>query len=191
MTEVDAAGITDVIVAQVRRGRPLTESAGLTGRGVAELYGPDGVLKQRVEFTNLVTQQGDLAYGERGAGLGGAPAAPTGMQLGTGTTAVAKTGAGAAIVTLVTASLVAVATPTSALNAESPPGRSITYVTTWVAGTATSNGIAEVALVNQSTGTQTAAPASATYARALLSPVVDKAAADSLVVTWIHNLKGS
>lgn len=136
---------------------------------------------------NLITRIGDQFYGERGAGISGAPAAVTGMQLGTGTTAPSKTGAGAAIGTLVANSLVALAAnPASSLQGEA---RRIVYTATWAAGVATANGIAEVALVNQATGTQTTAPASATIARALLSPTVNKGAADSLTVTWNHDLQ--
>lgn len=166
---------------------PLTDEAKLSGELEILVLGPDGEVKHRQTVKNLVTQVGDQAYAERGAGIGSI-AAPTGMQLGTGTTAVAKTGAGAGIVTLVAASLVATSTPTSALNGSA---RRITYVTTWSPGVATSNVIAEVALVNQSTGTQTVAPASATYARALLAPAVDKLAGDTIVVTWNHDLLGA
>lgn len=168
--------------------RPTSDSARGVGRLIVELRGPDDELKYREELSNLITQIGDQYYMERGALATGAPAVVTGMQLGTGTTTPAKTGAGAAIVTLVAASLVAIGTPTSALNGSA---RRITYAATWAAGTATANGIAEVALVNQSTGTQTVAPASATISRALLSPIVNKGAADSLTVQWTHDFQGT
>ncbi len=185
---IDATGIRDQPIATGDYRRPSDDHAGIYGHGVVEVHGPDGALKQRVTFENLVTQVGDQYIGERAAGIGGAPAAITGMQLGTGTTAVAKTGAGAAIGTLVAASLVAVGTPVSSLSGSS---RRIAYSTTWAAGVATATGIAEVALVNQATGTQTVAPASATQARALLSPTVNKAAGDSLSVTWNVDVLGS
>jgi hypothetical protein len=169
---------------------------GIRGHGFAELWTPSIhrssrlILKQYVEFENLVTEVGDEYYGERAAGIASPPDQVTGMQLGTGTTAVAKTGAGAAIVTLVASSLVAIdgGFPTS-----TKPGsaRRIQWKTTWPAGTATADDIAEVALVNQSTGTQTVAPAAATISRALLAPLVDKAAGDSLAVTWNHDLLGA
>lgn len=166
-----------------------TDRAGIYGHGVAVVRNAAGEITQTVPFVNLVTQVGDQFYGERAAGIASPPGQVTGMQLGTGTTAAAKTGAGAAIVTLVAASLVALnATPTSSLSGSS---RRITYVTTWPAGTATATGIAEVALVNQSTGTQTAAPASATIARALLSSAVNKGASDTLTITWNHDLLGA
>lgn len=153
------------------------------------LTGPDGEVKYDELLSNLITQVGDQYYGERAAGVGGAPAAVTGMQLGTGSTAPAKTGAAAAVGTLVAASLVVLTgTPTSSLNGSA---RRITYAASWAAGVATANGIAEVVLVNQAAGTQTAAPASATIARALLSPVVNKGSGDTLAVTWHHDLTGA
>lgn len=165
------------------------EVARFEGHGMWELF-RYGEKVDEGFFDNLITQIGDQYYGERAAGIASPPAQVTGMQLGTGTTAVAKTGAGAAIVTVVTSSLVAIDSgfPTSALSGSS---RRIQWKVTWAAGVATSNNISEVALVNQSTATQTAAPASATIARALLSPVVNKAAGDTLAITWHHDLLGA
>jgi hypothetical protein len=164
--------------------------ARIVGHGFWELFDENGDLKDAGEFSNLISQIGDQFYGERAAGISSPPAQVTGMQLGTGTTAEAKTGAGAAIVTLVAASLVAIdgGFPTSALSGAS---RRIQWKVTWGAGVATSNGIAEVALVNQSTGTQTVAPAAATISRALLSPTINKGAADTLAITWNHDLLGA
>lgn len=166
------------------------EIVGLRGYGYWQLFDEDGVRKDAGFFKNLITQVGDQYYGERAAGIASPPAQVTGMQLGTGTTAVAKTSTGAGIVTLVAASLVAIdaSFPTSTLSGSS---RRIQWKTTWPAGTATANSIAEVALVNQSTGTQTVAPASATMARALLSPTVNKGSNDTLAITWNHDLLGA
>lgn len=166
------------------------DGSGLQGFGLAELFDDAGNLKQAVPFANLITQIGDQYYGERAAGISSPPGQATGMQLGTGATAVAKTGAGAAIVTLVAASLVILdgGFPTSALATSS---RRIAWKVTWPAGTATANAIAEVALVNQAIATQTVTPAANTISRALLSPTVNKAAGDSLAVTWNHDLLGA
>lgn len=185
---IDATAMRDNIVTACTSSRPTVDTATIRGYLLVEVHGPDGALKQRMETRNLVTEVGDTYFGERGAGLAGAPAVTTGMQLGTGTTAAAKTGAGAAIVTLVASSLVAHGTPTSSLAAGK---RRIQYVTTWAAGVATANAIAEVVLTNQATATQTAAPASATISRALLSPTVNKAAGDSLTITWNVELQGT
>jgi hypothetical protein len=56
---------------------------------------------------------------------------------------------------------------------------------------ATANNIAEVVLTNQSTGTQTAVPEADSIARALLSPTVNKGAADTLAITWNHDILGA
>ncbi len=184
----DRGAIRDILAQAAEFNRMDAERFGILGHGLAVVRNRLGRITQEVEFANLVTQVGDQYYGERAAGLGGAPAVTTGMQLGTGTTAPAKTGAGAAIVTLVAASLVAIGTPSSSLQGSS---RRIQYVTTWAAGVATATGIAEVALVNQSTGTQTVAPAANTISRALLSPTVNKGASDTLTVTWNHDLLGA
>lgn len=186
---IDTNGIVDEILSEMTFGRGTTERLGLKGHGVAILLDASGDLKAAASFENLVTQVGDQLYGERGAGIVTTPL-PTGMQLGTGTTAVAKTGAGAAIVTLVANSLVATdgGFPASSLQGSA---RRIQYRTTYAAGTATANGIAEVALVNQATATQTAAPAANTIARALFASVINKTATDTLVVTWNHDLLGA
>lgn len=114
----------------------------------------------------------------------------TGMRLGTGTTAVAKTGAGAAIVTYVTASQVAIdATwPQSSLFGSS---RRIEYRTTWNAGVATANDIAEAVITNETPLSNVAGTAANTISRALLSPTVNKGADDTLTITWRHDILGS
>ena len=162
------------------------DTTSIHGHGVAEVYGPDGRLKESVPFTNLITQVGEQLYGERGAGIT-TVAVPTGMHLGTSSTAPAKTGTGAAIGAYVTGSNVALdnSTPTSSI-----PGtvRRITYHATWAAGTATASGISEVVITNQASGTNTAAAAANTIARALLSPAVTKGASDALAITWYHDI---
>lgn len=186
---IDRAGIRDSLAQAAEYGRIDSERFGLTGCGLAVVRNELGVITQEVEFENLVTQVGDQYYGDRAAAIGSI-AAITGMQLGTGSTAPAKTGAGAALITLVAASLVALTGgfPSSALNGAS---RRIQYQTLWAAGVATATGINEVALVNQSVATQTVAPAANTIARALLSPIVNKGAGDTLTVTWNNDLLGA
>lgn len=170
------------------------EDAGLHGLVVATLWRPGrrGALElvDRVVTHNLITQVGDQYYGERAAGIGSPPAQVTGMRLGTGSTAVAKTGAGAAIVTYTTGSQVAIdgGFPTSALNGSS---RRITWQSTWAAGVATASALAEVVITNETPITNVAGSAANTIARALLSPTVNKGASDTLVVTWAHDLLGA
>lgn len=164
---------------------------GIRGHGYWEMFDEHGNIKGRGEFSNLITQVGDQYYGERAAGIASPPAQVTGMQLGAGSTAVAKTGAGAAIVTLLAASLVAIdgGFPASSIPVAS---RRIQWKTTWPAGTATTaSPITEVVLTNQSTGTQTAVPAANTISRAILAGIGSKGASDTLAVTWNHDLLGA
>lgn len=162
---------------------------GVHGTISFELFDEYGNLKEAREFPNLVTQVGDQYYAERAAGVAGAPALVTGMQLGTGTTAVAKTGAGAAIVTLAPSTLVAIS-PTTPVSSLSGSSRRLTYSCSFGAGVGTAT-LQEIALVNQSVGTQTVAPASATIARALIPGGQVKGAGDTLNVTWYHDFLGA
>lgn len=148
-----------------------------------------GLVVARGRTANLVTQVGDAYYGERAAGIATPPGQVTGMQLGTGTTAAAKTGAGAAIVTYLAGSDHALDTgyPASSLSGSS---RRIQWRTTWAAGESTADGIAEVVIVNR-TFDGVAATEAQTIARALLSPVVNKKAGDSLEIVWNHDLLGA
>lgn len=189
----DGAEMTDELLIDLKRmilPKLLPDHVGMLGFGKAELWNEHGDLIQVVPFANLITQVGDQYYGERAAGITSPPAQVTGMQLGTGSTAVAKTGAGAAVVTFVSGSPKALdATyPLSSLNGSS---RQIQWKTTWAAGEATATGLNEVVLINQAVATNSAAAAAATIARALLSPVVNKGASDTLAVTWNHLLLGA
>lgn len=170
------------------------DKSGIKGQVIAELRRPDpktGELKvvQREVINNLVTQVGDQMYGERGADLGSL-AAPTGMRLGTGTTAEAKTGAGAAIVTYVTASHTAFngSYPQTALEGGA---RRITYQATWDPGEATNSTINEVVITNEDPLTNVAGTAGNTISRAVFSSTIDKQAGDTLTVTWNHDLQGT
>lgn len=149
-----------------------------------------GEVKSRGVTHNLVTQVGDQMYGERGGGVSGAPAAPTGMKYGTGSTAASKTGAGAALGTYVSGSAQALdATyPQSSLNGSS---RRITYRVSYAAGTGTSDPtpITEAVLVNETIANATSA-AAATISRAIISPGA-KTALDILNLTWHHQLLGA
>jgi hypothetical protein len=135
---------------------------------------------------NLVTQTGDRYYAERAAGIAGAPAIATCMKLGTGSTAPAKVGAGAGIVTYISGSN-SVFSPavTSSLNGSA---RRITYATTWAAGVATNSAITEavIAITNaNSTSTEADCIARVTFA------AKNKEAADTLTITWHHDLLGA
>ncbi|ALJ20373.1 hypothetical protein [Microbacterium sp. No. 7] len=139
------------------------------------------------EADNLVTLMGLRRYAEAGADIGGVPPAATGMKLGTGSTAPATTGAGAALATYLSNSHQALAGTPSASTVSGK--RRITYVATWGAGKATTgSAITEVVIVNNSLSDATS-PEASTLARVLLSPSVpSKGALDTLQVTWTHDL---
>lgn len=166
------------------------EEAFIKGWAAAVLRGPDGEIKFEDIYFNLITQVGDQYYGERAAGIASPPGQVTGERLGTGTTAVAKTGAGAAIVTYVSGSQAAIAGgfPTSALSSSS---RRIAWQSAWAAGVATNAALAEAVITNESPLTDVAGTAANTIARLLLSPTINKAAGDSLTLTWNHDILGA
>lgn len=149
--------------------------------------GPVIVEQQVIE--NLVTQVGDQYYGERAAGIASPPAQVTGMRLGTGSTAAAKTGAGAAIVTYLSGSSQAIEAgyPTSALNGSA---RRIQWQAVWAAGDATDDAITEAVLTNEDPLTDAAGSAADTIARVVFS-AIDKGAGDTLTITWSHDLLGA
>lgn len=168
----------------------IQENGLIRGHVVAELFDEFGNLKARDEVHNLVTQVGDQMYGERAVGISSPPAAPIGMKLGTGSTAVAKTGAGAALVTYLSNSHQAfdATFPSSSLSS----GRVITFKVTYAAGKATSaaTAITEVVIYNDATADATSTAAN-TISRALLAGIGSKQAADTLTVTWTHTLLGA
>jgi hypothetical protein len=105
-------GITDTMQVALGRARELSARGTLVGYGVVELIGPDGVVKQSEPFANLITTAGDEYYIKKGIANVGTPnasppSAANGMKLGSGSTAVAKSGAGAALVTYISGSNIA------------------------------------------------------------------------------------
>lgn len=167
------------------------DKSGIVGYLVIERHDEHGNLLERFEGRNLVTQVGDQLYGEKGAGIAGAPAVPTGMKLGTGGTAVAKTGAGAALVTYLAGSNKAfdATYPQSALNGSS---RRITYKRTYAAGEATTvSAITEAVIVNDTIATDATSTAANTISRILVTGISAKAASDTLTATWNHDLLGA
>lgn len=172
---------------------PVADAAGIHGWGVAALYNEDMALKELDLFNNLITNVGDEYYAERAAGIASPPNQVTGMRLGTGVTAVAKNGIGGAIVTYVTGSNKAIdATfPTSNNTQSGAVACRIQWKTTWAAGEATANSISEVVITNETPLTNVAGTAANTISRALLGTVVNKAAGDTLAITWNHDLLGA
>jgi hypothetical protein len=172
-----------------------TDKMGITGTAVVELFGPDGELKHSETIENLITDAGDLYYATRMIALV-APGNPadatkmTGMKLGTGTTAVAKAGAGGALVTYLTATNVAFdATFPSTANLGAGLGVNAVYKTTWVPGVATNGALTEAVIVNDS-GTNATSTAANTASRIVFGAVA-KAAGDTLSITWNHKALGA
>lgn len=180
-------GLYDKAVARAARMRELLDRPSIIGYGFYVLYDEKGKLKQYGDFANLITTVGDETYAKRGSGVA-SPNAPTGMRLGTGSTAVAKSGAGAAIVTYKSGTALAFdATYPQAAAIGSDTGWRVTYRRTWGAGVGTDSALAEVVITNESGPTDVAGTAANTVSRALLSPTVNKAAGDTLEVTWTHD----
>lgn len=181
----DGTRMGDFLVAGMERPRGAESMVLLAGRVHAQMIDEDGNVKSTV-VSNLITTVGDIMYAHRGAGIAAAPNAPTGMKLGTGSTAVAKTGAGAALVTYLTASQ-------HAFDATFPSIASnvVTYKCTYVPGEATSgSAITEAVIVNETLTNATSA-AAATISRALIAGVGSKAAGDTLILTWTHTALGA
>lgn len=172
-----------------------TNQMGMTGLVIAELRGPDGLLKDWRVVKNLITDAGDLYIATRVAAAV-VPATPgdatkvTGMKLGTGATAVAKNGAGAALVSYLTASNLAFdATWPQVSNLGAGLGVTAGYKTTWGAGVATNGAITEVVIVNDA-GTNLTSTGANTISRALFGSAINKGALDILAVTWLHKALG-
>lgn len=170
------------------------ERMGLTGLVHVKLWRADehgreiDVLdEQWVE--NLITQVGDEYYGERAAGIASPPDQVTGMRLGTGTTAAAKTGAGAAIVTYISGSNQAIAGgfPTSTIPGSA---RRIQWQSIWAAGDSTNSAITEAVITNENPLTDVAGSAANTISRVVFA-AVNKGAGDTLTATWSHDLLGA
>ena len=179
----------EAIAAHLVMANGLSESMRSRGLMSYVLLDSAGRLKARGISANLITQYGDQWYGERAWAVGSNNVV-TGMRLGTGTTTAAKTGAGAAIVTYVTGSAHSIdgGYPTSSLVSGA---RAMTVVSTWAPGAATANGIAEAVLTNEAGPSDSAGNAGNTVSRALLDTVRNKAAGDTLALTWTHTLQGS
>ena len=180
------ARLSDELI--VASDRPRGEHSLITLEGfvLAQMYDEEMRLKAEVEVHNLITTVGDVMYAHRGAGIATPPNAPTGMKLGTGSTAPAKTGAGAALVTYLTGSQ-------KAFDGTFPSiaGNVVTYRCTYAPGEATTaSAITEAVIVNETLANATSA-AAATISRALITGVGAKQAGDTLILTWTHTATGA
>lgn len=170
------------------------DKSGIYGTAVIQLI-RDGQIIHEETVKNLVTTAGDEYYAKKaGAGVGpAAPSAPTaasGMKLGTGATAAAKSGAGAALVTYESGSNNPFdSTYVQFVDESADTGWSVVYRTTWNAGDVTESALTEAVIVNDA-GTDATSIAANTHARITFSPV-NKTAADQLIITWTHKFLGA
>jgi hypothetical protein len=136
-------GLDEAFALAMDLGKGARDGAGIVGYGVVSLHGPDGRLKDVEPFMNKITTLGDEYYARRGvAGIGtpniAQPTLMNGMKLGTGTTAVAKSGAGSALVTYITGSNQLFDTTHPALtDLSADTGWDAVYKCTWGAGDVT------------------------------------------------------
>ncbi len=187
--KVETAKISDQVSTRLGRSRGPDDAVGFGGWVTARLYGPDGSLKMLDEGQNLVTDYGDDMVATRM--FDNAINIVTGMRLGTGATAAAKNGAGAAIVTYESGSQEALdATATEATKGAGAGWRT-TFVCTWIAGDVTEVALAEVVLTNETALTDVAGVVGNTVARYVFGATIDKQAGDSLEVTWQVDFLGA
>ncbi len=166
----------------------MKSKGGMKGHATYILRGPDGEIKQSGTADNIITEIGQEYYGERAAGIATPPDQVTGMRLGTGTTAASLTGAGAAIVTYLTASNAAITGTWPQSSIPSGSIRRIQWKSSWAAGVATNAAISEAVITNETPLTNVAGTAANTISRLVLSPVVNKGASDTFELTWNHDL---
>ena len=161
------------------------DSTGIKGVVTVKVLDPFGNVKSEEVLHNLITTAGDQYYSKQGAaGVGGnsAPTLVAKMQLGTGTTAEAKSSTGSIIIIYKFGSNVSFDTvATSAVGSDT--GWKIRYTSTWGAGVATDTALTEAVITTQTANS--AATSSDTIARVVFT-AVNKGANDTLVINWDH-----
>lgn len=167
----DMLGVVDRARRDVRRHSGIFDSLTVKGSCHVQLFDAAGELKEERRIDNLVVTTGRDAIIER---LDSSPAtaAPSHMEVGTGTTAVA-----AGQTALVTA------LDRNALTSNIASGGVLTMVGNWAAGDATNAAIAEAGVFN-------AASAGTMYSRATFT-AINKGASDTLQITWTYTLTPS
>jgi hypothetical protein len=174
----------------------MEEQNGMEGTITVRLFDEDGNVVREETVKNLITDAGDLYQATRvvsGVNSNGVsqPTLMTGMKLGTGTTAAAKNGAGAALVTYLTASNRTFdSTYPQVSNLGAGLGVNAVYRVTWPAGVATSASINEIVIVNDA-ATNATSTAANTIARAVFGTTINKAAGEALEITWNHKCLGA
>jgi hypothetical protein len=165
------------------------ETVRIGGNVIVELFAADGTLKSREVGHNLVTDAGDEIIATRL--YDDAVNIVTGMKLGTGATAEAKNGAGAAMVTYESGSNEDLDAAATDATKGAGAGHRTTYVCTWDAGDVIEAALAEVCLTNQTALADDTSAAADTVARYVFAATKDKQADDTLVVTWNVDILGA
>jgi hypothetical protein len=184
----------DAFLEALHMAKQFKEEFGMVGFGVVLLENPDGIVDIE-PFANLITTAGDQYYAQKGiTGIAPAsPSAPTamsGMKLGSGSTAAAKSGAGGALVTYIAASNNPFdATFPSAAAVGGDAGWNASYKTSWAAGDVTAASITEAVIVNDA-ATDATSTAANTCSRTVFA-AKNKTADDSLAITWVHKFLGA
>lgn len=142
-------------------GKGLDETVKARGTLVIEVFGPDGQLKEQRAISNLVVTAGKGLIASRMCNTG---TSPSHMAIGTNSTAAA-----AGDTTLGTEAA------RVALTSSTPASNVATYVASFPAGTGT-GAIVEAGILNASSG-------GTLLCRSVFS-VVNKAAGDSMSITW-------
>jgi hypothetical protein len=188
MRGVDPVSDTEPIAVDQTDDAKAEADPGFHGNILIQLFDENGNLKDERRAENLITDAGDLYYAGMAIALV-APAAPaqptkmTGMKLGTGTTAAAKSGAGAALVTYESGSnnLFDASFPV-VQNLGAGLGVNGQYKVTWAAGDVTETALTEAVIVNDAAADATSSAANTSH-RVVFS-AINKTASDTLVITW-------
>jgi hypothetical protein len=169
------------------------DGAGIVGYGVAHLFDSEGRTKELVPFANTITDAGDTYYATRGAAAVNAngvaqPTVATGMQIGSGSTAVSKSGGtGITLGSYLYGQAFDATFPTvTAIGTNL--GTQIAYKATYAAGNGTGT-VSEAAIVNGTVSTTNLAAANV-LSRTVFAGIT-KGAADTLAITWNHKFLGA
>lgn len=183
----------DAMATAAQMAEGLRDHVGIVGYGVAHLMDSAGNSKLAVPFANTITDTGDTYYATRaaaGVNTNGVaqPTLATGLQIGSGSTAVNKAaGTGITLGTYLFGQAFDATYPLVAAIGQNL-GSQITYKASFAAGNGTGS-VAEATIVNGTVTTSSLA-ASAVLSRTVFA-VITKGASDTLAVTWNHKFLGS
>ncbi len=170
----------------------MNDKAGLSGVVRYKLFDSNGRLKQEGKGCNIVTTQGDRYFVDQLSDAGGVEVSL--MALGTGTANVAKADTWVSGYFAGNGNNAATAGGVNGVTNSGTPAN-LQYVGTFSPGYATQNGISRAILTNlvpagDGNGT-TNGTTTFCVAHGTVTPSVNKAAADTLVITWDITFLGS